>query len=332
MPELEVPGLNPFQEERRCPRHQGAGEPEGVMLASADRPDNLTPPHPTPTESDARSRLSVSSVAGSSGIPVPEGEGYHQDPVPKPLLPSSVWTRHRAVTQGQGQGLRWHKLHRESEAVQGSMGKTGRSRAVEGERPMATTTRGAKRCKDRTRVSGKRPIGAPRFRQQSTQTSCPPCPFPCPTTPVFEQYMRSASDSQWQGLIYTYGPAGPWTAALTVVTTPLSPPASFGLEPGCSRHSSPSPADLRVLGAVPESKWVRILVHRANEDRVRLTEEVTTRTKRVPAPRSTHHQVGAGHCLVWRTPPPPPGGGWGGGRGKKKFVYQKKASNFRPLE
>ena len=43
--------------------------------------------------------------------------------------------------------------------------QTGRSRALGGERPMGTATYGGKGFKERTRVTGERPIGAASFRQ-----------------------------------------------------------------------------------------------------------------------------------------------------------------------
>ena len=87
------------------------------------------------------------------------------------LLPSSVWRQHRAVKQresGSGSvGTTYHVKGRECGEVR--MDKSGRSRALGGERPMGNTTYGRK---------GQRPIGAASFRLSSTKASSqiPPPP------------------------------------------------------------------------------------------------------------------------------------------------------------
>ena len=62
------------------------------------------------------------------------------------------------------------------------MGQAGRAGALGGKRPMGTAACGGKGFKERTRVSGERPIGAASFRQQSMQSSSPRAPSgpPCP--------------------------------------------------------------------------------------------------------------------------------------------------------
>ena len=87
------------------------------------------------------------------------------------LLPSFVWTRHRAVKQGQS-GVRWPTDKGKGREARGAqIDKTGRSRALGGQY-------GGKRFKERTRVSGKRPTGAASFRKQSIQAPCQPPPPP----------------------------------------------------------------------------------------------------------------------------------------------------------
>ena len=55
--------------------------------------------------------------------------------------------------------------------------------ALGGERLMGAATSGGKGVKKGTRVSGERPVGAARFRQQCTQASSPPPPLsPDPQT------------------------------------------------------------------------------------------------------------------------------------------------------
>ena len=60
------------------------------------------------------------------------------------------------------------------------VGQAGRGRAQCGERPMGAATDGGKGFKERTRVNGRRPLGAASFRRPSIQASCqPPPPPPC---------------------------------------------------------------------------------------------------------------------------------------------------------
>ena len=54
----------------------------------------------------------------------------------------------------------------------------GTLRARIGERPLGTAAYGRRGFKERTGVSGGRPTGAARFRQQSTWVSCHPPPPP----------------------------------------------------------------------------------------------------------------------------------------------------------
>ena len=54
------------------------------------------------------------------------------------------------------------------------IGTTGRTRVLADERPMGTSTCGGKVFKEKTRVSGERPISATSFRQQSMQAPPPP--------------------------------------------------------------------------------------------------------------------------------------------------------------
>ena len=89
------------------------------------------------------------------------------------LLPSSVWTRHGAVKQGQSGdsvGTTSRRQGRGRREVR--IGQAGGGRARGGERPMGITAFGGKGVKGRARVSGERPMGAARCRQQHHRASC----------------------------------------------------------------------------------------------------------------------------------------------------------------
>ena len=86
----------------------------------------------------------------------PNGEGW--------CPPLCAW--HRVVKQ-EHQGKR-------RECREGRICKTGRARALGGKRVMGTAAYEGKGLKERTRVSGERPMGAARFRQQT--------PLPHPAT------------------------------------------------------------------------------------------------------------------------------------------------------
>ena len=124
--------------------------------------------------------LLLRATTGSRDHECPPPPPTHTEGAPLPLS-SSVWTRHRAVKQGQPRGSVGTAYQGKGRVCkEGRIGQTGRSRALGGggERPMGTTTCGGKRSKERTCASGERPMGAASFRQQSIQASCQPPPPP----------------------------------------------------------------------------------------------------------------------------------------------------------
>ena len=96
------------------------------------------------------------------------------------LLLNSFGTTHAPPAAMWGQGecerkpLAREQCHHHRECREVRTGKTGRSRARGGDRQWAPLPTQGKGFKQRTRVSGDRPIRAPGFRQQTTQASCPP--------------------------------------------------------------------------------------------------------------------------------------------------------------
>ena len=90
------------------------------------------------------------------------------------LLPSSVWTRHRAVKQGKSGGsVGTTSKGKGKGSGEGKMGQGGRG----------TTAYGGKGSKGRA-ASGDRPIGATSCgREQHTKATCQPPPPPCSIHP-----------------------------------------------------------------------------------------------------------------------------------------------------
>ena len=104
-----------------------------------------------------------------------DGPGQRRGP-----LPSAVWTRHGGSETGTVWGLRGHNIPRKRKGGVGGVriGQAGGGRARGGERPMGVAACGGRGFKGRTRVSGERPIGAARCRQQRNRAACQPPPPP----------------------------------------------------------------------------------------------------------------------------------------------------------
>ena len=83
-------------------------------------------------------------------------------------------------SDGQNGGIAYHRKDKVSGEVR--MGQAGTSMALCCEMPMCTAAYRVfkKVFKERTKVSGKRTIGATSFRQHSTQAPCHPPPHPPP--------------------------------------------------------------------------------------------------------------------------------------------------------
>ena len=77
-----------------------------------------------------------------------------------------------------------------------------RSRALGGEKPMCTAAYGGKGFKERTQVSGERPVGAASVRQESPQASCQ-------APPKHIHTHRAHQVRHWE---YGQGPKHPWAA------------------------------------------------------------------------------------------------------------------------
>ena len=75
---------------------------------------------------------------------------------------------------GAVRGLPLHNLPRESLCREVGIGQTGRGRALGGEGPLGTAAHGGRGFKERTRVSGERPIAATSFRRPSIWELPPP--------------------------------------------------------------------------------------------------------------------------------------------------------------
>ena len=101
---------------------------------------------------------------------------------PSRPLPSCVWTRHRAVKQAKSGGSVGTPSRRKGMVTREvRKGQTGGGRARAGERLMGAAGYGGKGVKERATVSGERPIGTARCRQQRDRASCqhpPPPPRP----------------------------------------------------------------------------------------------------------------------------------------------------------
>ena len=92
-------------------------------------------------------------------------------------LPSSVWTRHRAVKQGQSGGTAGTTSQgKGTVSREVRIGQGGRGRAQGGGRPKGTTADEGEGFKGRAAVSGERPMGAASCRQQHNHVSCQPPP------------------------------------------------------------------------------------------------------------------------------------------------------------
>ena len=94
-------------------------------------------------------------------------------PPPGGPLPSSSWTRHRAVNRGQSGGSIGTPSRGKGRVCgEVRIGQARRGRARGAERPKGTAACGGRGFKGRARVSGERPIGAARCRQQHNPASC----------------------------------------------------------------------------------------------------------------------------------------------------------------
>ena len=149
--------------------------------------------------------------------PPPSVRGVHLDAPGQRRgpLPSSVWTRHRAVNQGQSGGSvgttfqgkgRVSRDVRVAGSKQGEGGhKGGRGRWA----PLPAD--GGKGFKERARVSGEGPMGAARCRQQYNPVSCQPPPPPGST----HRHTYSAIMAP-----HPHTPALQWTAGPTLTNRP----------------------------------------------------------------------------------------------------------------
>ena len=138
----------------------------------------LAPPPPSPPGGKCPRKWPKSCRGG--GGPRPPVRDVHVDAPGqrRGQLPYSVWTRHRAVKQGNGgsAGTTYQGKGGGSRDVR--VGQAGRGRAQGGERPMGTAPYGGNGFKRRAAVSGERPLGAARCRQQHNEMSWQHAPRP----------------------------------------------------------------------------------------------------------------------------------------------------------
>ena len=132
-------------------------------------PSSANPVHRVPASN-------FGTVRGGAGQIGTAFQETHCDPPPGQRggqLPSSVWTRHTAVKQGQpcgSDGTTYQGKGRVSREIR--IGQAGRARS------MGAAAACGKGSKERARVSGERPIGAASCRQQYNQASCQPSTAP----------------------------------------------------------------------------------------------------------------------------------------------------------
>ena len=132
------------------------------------KPTPTLPPPPCPK-----------AAVGGSPLPVlgshVDAPGQWQAP-----LPSSAWTRHRAVKQGQSGGSVGTTSQGKGRVSRGvRIGQGGRGRAQSVERLMGTAACACKGSKGRAE-SGDRPMGAASCRPKHTKVSYQPPPPPSP--------------------------------------------------------------------------------------------------------------------------------------------------------
>ena len=97
-------------------------------------------------------------------------------------LPSSVWTRHRAVQQGHSRGSVGTPSQGKGRVCrEGRIGQGGRGRAQGGVGPMGTTADGGRGSEGGAVGSGDRPVGASSCTPNTPKVSCQPPPPPPPS-------------------------------------------------------------------------------------------------------------------------------------------------------